>query len=486
MIVERRVSGQIEREGETMTVHSTDGKTWLTKLDRISVLSAANKAMTFNNVGYLINAGMLKELYHQLSGRKAVGIDRVTKEEYGEKLDENIKNLITRIRRGTYKPKPARITEIPKEDGSTRPLAISCFEDKLVQLAVNTILTSIYEPLFLSCSYGFRPNRNCHDALRALTASVFPNANGALVEIDIQKYFNTIPHAELEKILRNKISDKRFLRLILTLMKTPILVGKEVKENTCGSAQGSIASPLLANVYLHHVIDEWFESIKHTHIHGRAELIRFADDMVFAFEKQSEAERFFCVLPKRLSKYGLTLHVDKSQIIPAGRFCAQRAHAQGKRLPTFNFLGFTGYWAKSRKGHWRLKFTSRRDRFAAKLKSLRKFLWDNLSTKKSMNILDSVVLVIRGWINYHNISDNAHKVETFRNLSARIIYQWINRKGRRHPMRWDTFNLLLKAIEFPRAGKVISMFPCALKRMGPNDLSGAGCGNSASPVLKRS
>lgn len=241
-------------------------------------------------------------------------------------------------------------------------------------------------------------------------------------------------------------------------MKTPVLNGKEAIENTCGCAQGSIASPILANVYLHHVIDEWFESIKHTHINGRAEQIRFADDMVFVFEKQSEAERFFRVLPKRLAKYGLTLHTDKSQIIPSGRICAQRANEQGKRLPTFNFLGFTGYWGKSRRGYWRLKFTSRRDRFAAKLKGLRKFLWGNLSMGKTMDVLETVVLVIRGWINYHNISDNGHKIETFRNLSARIIYKWINRKGRRHPMRWDTFNLLLKAIDFPRTGKVISMF----------------------------
>jgi RNA-directed DNA polymerase len=248
-----------------MAVHSNDGITWLTKLKRIGVLSANNRDITFNNIGYLINADMLKEQYMQLDWRKATGIDKVTKRAYGIKLNDNINELIRRIRRGTYKPKPARITEIPKEDGSTRPLAISCLEDKLVQLAVSTILNEIYEPLFLPCSYGFRPGKSCHDALKALTAAVFPNVNGAIVEIDIRKYFNTIPHKELLKMLRNKISDKRFIRLIEVLITAPILEGKQLSNNTIGCPQGSIISPILANIYLHHVMDEWFLSISKSH-----------------------------------------------------------------------------------------------------------------------------------------------------------------------------------------------------------------------------
>lgn len=442
-----------------MTVHSKDRESWLTKLERIGALSAANKELVFNNIGHLINADMLKEQYRQLDGKKAVGIDNVTKASYGETLDENIKALIQSIRRGTYKPKPARITEIPKEDGSTRPLAISCLEDKLVQLAVGTILGEIYEPVFLPCSYGFRPGKSCHDALKALNAAVFPNMNGAIVEIDIRKYFNTIPHKELMKLLQNKISDRRFLRLIEVLIKTPIKDGKQVVVNTCGCPQGSIISPVLANIYLHHVIDEWFEAIKDSHIHGRAKLIRYADDMVFTFERQAEAKRFYRVLPKRLAKFGLELHADKSQVLPAGCGCAQKAQRQGSRIPTFNFLGFTCYWGKSRNGKfWRLKYMSRRDRFTAKLKGLREFLWRNLSTKRTKIILETVIRVIRGWINYHNISDNSHRIEAFRKQVMRTIFKWINRKGRKRPMRWDRLNKVLNAMNFPKAGKVISMF----------------------------
>ena len=442
-----------------MAVHSKDGTTWLTKLDRIGAISARSQDTVFNNIGHLINTDMLKEQYRQLNRNKAVGIDGVTKEVYGERLDENVNDLIKRIRRGTYKPKPAKITEIPKEDGSRRPLAISCLEDKLVQLAVSTILSKIYEPLFLPSSYGFRPKRGCHDALRALTAAVFPNVNGAIVEIDIRKYYDSIPHEALMRLLRNKISDRRFLRLIEALITAPIRKGKDEMSNMCGCPQGSIISPILANVYLHHVIDEWFEIIKPSHIHGRAELVRYADDMVFTFERQEEAERFYRVLPKRLAKYGLELHTDKSQVLPAGRNNAQKAHKEGWRIPTFNFLGFTCYWGKARKGSWRLKYKSRKDRFATKLKGLRKFLRKNLNAKHTDMILKSVIRVVRGWINYHHISDNAPMVEAFRKECMRAIFKWFNRKGRRHPMRWDRFNRIMKAAGFPKAGKTVSMFP---------------------------
>lgn len=441
-----------------MAVHSKDGTTWLTKLDRIGELSAENKKLVFNNIGHLINADMLKEQYRQLDGNKAVGIDNVTKNAYGVKLDENINSLIRRIRRGTYKAKPARITEIPKEDGSMRPLAIMCIEDKLVQLAVSSILGKIYEPLFLPCSYGFRPGKSCHDALRALNKATIRNWNGAIVEIDIRKYFNTIPHQALMKFLREKISDRRFLRLIEILIMSPVTEnGREIK-NTCGCVQGSIISPILANIYLHYVIDEWFDSIKQTHIHGRAEQIRYADDMVFTFQRQIEAKRFYAVLPKRLRKYGLELHADKSRVLPAGHLEAMQAHQLGKRLPAFNFLGFTCYWGKARKGFWRLKYTSRKDRFAAKLKGMKQFLRKNLNAESTDIVLKTVIKVVRGWVNYHGVSDNNRRVDQFLERTKWQILRWLNRRGRKRPLTWDKLLLILKALNFPTKWKTISMF----------------------------
>ena len=441
-----------------MTVHSKDRESWLTKLDRIGELSAKNKPLVFNNIGYLINADMLKEQYGQLDGNKAVGIDKVTKAGYGEKLDENLHDLIQRIRRSTYKPKPAKITEIPKEDGSRRPLAISCFEDKLVQLAISTILTKIYEPLFLPCSYGYRPGKSCHDALRALSQATYKYPHGAIVEIDIRKYFNTIPHQVLMKLLRKKISDSRFLRLIEVLITAPIREDGSDKTNIQGCPQGSIISPILANIYLHHVIDEWFDSIKQSHLRGQAELIRFADDMVFSFQWQSDARRFYEVLPKRLAKAGLEMHANKSQLIPAGSMQASKAHKQGKRLATFNFLGFTCYWGKSRKGFMRLKYTSRKDRFATKLKGLRQYLRKNLNTDDTRGVIKTVIRVTRGWINYHAVSDNRRRVSQFLERTKRTILWWLNRRGGRRRVTWPKLMRALKAIGFPSKWKTVSMF----------------------------
>lgn len=440
-----------------MTVLSNDGQSWLTKLERLGEKSACDKQLVFNNLGHLLNVDMLKEQFHRLDRNKAVGIDGVTKAAYEENLDENVKTLIRLIRKGTYKPKPAKLTEIPKEDGSKRPLAISCLEDKLVQLAVSHILGRIYEPLFLPCSYGFRPGLSCHDALRALQQSTYRNWKGAVIEIDIRKYFNTIPHSVLLELLRNKISDRRFLRLIEILITAPIMEGKQITRNRQGSPQGSILSPILANIYLHHVIDEWFENIKQTHIRGRAELVRYADDMVFTFEAKREAERFYEALPKRLGKYGLEMHTDKSQLLAAGHIAAYQANQSGGRLPTFNFLGFTCYWGQSRNGYWRLKFTSRKDRFAMKLKGLRNFLWSKLNADRTQT-LKITIKVIKGWINYHAISDNRRRIRQFIQQCKRTILRWFNRKGGRHPMSWEKLNRILKTFGYPENWKTTSMF----------------------------
>lgn len=441
-----------------MTVLSNDRISWHTKLERIGELSANDRCFKFNNLGHLITIDMLKEQYRRLDGNKAVGIDKVTKIDYGKMLDENLTGLIQKVRRGTYRPKPSRITEIPKEDGSTRPLAIACVEDKLIQMAVSEILTTIYEPVFLSCSYGYRPGKSCHDALRMLHRATYQHPNGAIVEIDIRKYFNTIPHKVLMERLSDKISDKRFLKLINTLITAPVLKGKQEEENRIGCPQGSIVSPILANVYLHHVVDEWFEYIKHHHLRGQAEMIRFADDMVFVFEYGRDAKRFFNVLPKRLAKAGLSIHLQKSDVLPSGHIAALRAHKQGRRLPTFQFLGFTCYWGKSRKGFWRLKLTSRKSRFAAKLKGMKQFLRDHLITNDTPGVIKMVIRAVKGWVNYHNVSNNQRRVEQFLRITKFHIFKWLNRRGGRRRVTWVKLSRALDALGFPKKGNVISMF----------------------------
>ena len=440
-----------------MTVHSKDGKQQTTKLDRIGKLAVDKKEMVFNNLGHVLDLNLLRECYRQQDRKKAVGIDGVTKESYGAKLEENLQNLLGRIRRNAYKPQPSRLVEIPKEDGGSRPLAISCFEDKLVQAAAATILTKVYEPIFLPCSYGYREGVNGHEALRMLMKYNYQTLDGATVEIDLQKYFNSIPHLILNQILQQKIADKRFLNLIETLVQSPIMDNNGVRLNKIGCPQGSIISAILANIYLHYVIDDWFNKIKKKHIKGKCELVRFVDDMVFIFQHKEEAERFYKTLPKRLERFGLKLNEDKSSLIRCGKKAVEEVTRKGERLSTYKFLGFVCYWGQSRTGFWRLKFKSRADRFNAKLKFLRKYLRENLNVGTHI-ILKKIIRVVRGWINYHAITDNQRRVHSFILESKREIFRWINRKGGKRRMNWENFSNLLKLANFPENFKTLSMF----------------------------
>ena len=440
-----------------MTVQTVDGNQETTKLERIGKRASFRKDTVFNNIGYVVDLDLLSESYRQLEGKKAAGIDRVTKADYGVKLDDNLQNLLARIRKNAYKPQASRLVEIPKEDGSTRPLAISCFEDKIVQHTVSKILTAIFEPNFLPCSYGYREGVNGHEALRALMKYSNQNPNGVTIEIDLRKYFNSIPHANLQGILREKISDKRFLKLVEKLIRAPILVNGKAELNRIGCPQGSIISPILSNIYLHHVIDSWFNEISKTHMKGRAEMVRFADDMVFVFQFKEDAEKFYKVLSKRLEKYGLKLHEDKSSMIQTGSKAAKAADKRGERLPTYKFLGFLCYWGKSRNGGWRLKFKSRSDRFAGKLKGLRKYLRESLNAE-THKTLGRVKKVVVGWVNYNAISDNQLRVKSFIILSKRALFSWVNRKGGKRKTNWDRFGELLIRISYPSNFKTLSMF----------------------------
>lgn len=444
-----------------MSVHSNDGPTWSMKLERIGELSKQKKGLVFNNLGHIVCIDWFRELYQQLDGKKAIGIDGITKEKYGKNLEANLEDLIKRIRRGQYEPKPSRITEIPKEDGSTRPLAISCFEDKLVQLAVSTILDRIYEPLFLPCSFGFRPRLGCHDALKALVQATYEATRGSVIEIDIRKYFNTIPHGPLFEFLEIKISDYRFLGLIKTLVKAPTVQNGIVTKNELGSPQGSILSPILANIFLHHVVDEWFAEISKTHFKGAAKEIRYADDMVFVFHEAADAERFYRVLPKRLLKYGIEMHSDKSQMLPSGMWAAYWANKRGERIPVYKFLGFTCYWAQSkkRKTLWRLKLKSRSDRRTAKLKGLRQYLRENLNTPNIKLVLERLKSGVRGWVNYHAVSDNQKQVHNFIYESKRILYQWLNRRGSKRSWNWERVERLLDRIDYPTRPLTVKLYP---------------------------
>jgi group II intron reverse transcriptase/maturase len=441
-----------------MTVPTADGKQKTTKLECIGKRARLRKDTIFNNIGHALDLDLLRECYHELDRKKAIGIDGVTKEAYGKRLEENLQDLLARIRRHAYKPQASRLVEIPKEDGSTRPLAISCFEDKIVQKAATKLLSAIYEPVFLPCSYGYREGVNGHEALRALMKYSNQFSKGATLEIDLRKYFNTIPHGKLLEILGEKITDKRFLKLIATLIRSPVLVNGKAELSKLGCPQGSIVSPILSNIYLHHVIDSWIDEISKSHLSGETAMVRFADDMVFIFQRREDADRFYKVLPKRLEKYGLQLHADKSSLLKSGSKEAREAEERGERLQTYKFLGFVCYWGKSRDGkRWRLKYKSRGDRFTAKLRGLREYLKKSLSRDTKATIL-RIKQVVVGWVNYHAISDNQRRVNSFLKESKKAILNWINRKGGKRKMNWATFNKLLEETKYPQSFRTTSMF----------------------------
>ena len=435
-----------------MSQHSTVHQTSSTKLARVEMKSRTEKGCVFNNVGHIIDPELLRECHRSLDGSKAVGIDGVSKEAYGKNIGENLTDLLGRIRRGTYVPRPSRIVEIPKVDGTTRPLAIACVEDKIVQEACKRILERIYEPLFLPESFGFRPGSSPHKALVALKGHLKSGNNGAVVDVDLRRAFDTIPHEHLEEMLRRKISDARFLHLLLKLIRAET-VGEDgvPRESTCGVPQGSILSPLLCNVFLHHVIDEWFRAYNGRLLGGRGSLTRYADDLVMTAPSVNEAQRLHDALSERVRAFGMSLHEGKTRVIPNGQLAAKRAATRKERLPGFTFLGFLHVWGKSQnrktgKEFWRVKLRTCPKRFHAKLASVTEYIRKN---RHSKTLLVRMKAVVQGYLNYFAVNDNMDWVSAFIYWVRRILFKWLCRRGQKRSLTWDRFAAILDRISFP-------------------------------------
>ena len=467
----------MERKKETMTTHSNGGNTWLTKLERIARVSKEKPKERLNNIGHVIDFDFLLDCFKSLDGKKAVGVDGITKDVYAMDLTANLTELLVRIRRGTYRPQAARLVLIPKEDGSTRPLAISSIEDKIVQLASSRILESIYEVQFLDCSYGYRPGRNAHDALETLTRKAIQVKWGLIYEIDLKKYFNSIPHDKLMRILEMKISDSRFLGLISTQLKMPIVTEKGVEPAQCGVPQGANLSPILSNVFLHYALDRWFEhqSKSSSRIFlGQADLVRFCDDCVFVFEKRDDGEKFVHILKERLARFGIELNEEKSSLQHAGRRKMKEMFEQGKRLPSFKFLGFQIYWKRNRNGFFRLGFKPRSDRFRTKLKSIKEHLKKHRNVRNHVALLRDVKRVVEGWVRYFSITDCEPMVHAFITEVRRLIHRWFNQRGGRQSIPWKRVHPILISINFPRTScKTRSMYPGPRVNQTKSRFSGA-------------
>ena len=299
----------------------------------------------FHSLAHLIDVPALERAYRRIRKDGAVGVDGITKEQYGQSLQKNLQDLHARLKAKQYRHQPIRRVHIPKDGGKTRPIGISAFEDRVVQDAVREVLQAIYEQDFLKCSHGFRPGRSAHDAVRALDQVVHRGEVNWILEADIVSYFDSLDRTELKKMLQIRVADGSLLRLIGKCLHVGVLDGADYTEPEMGTIQGSGLSPLLGNIYLHYVLDLWFEREVKPRLTGKTTLVRYADDLVIAFERQDDAERVMEVLGKRMGRFGLTLHPDKTRLLPFRRPPA--GQGGGKGPATFDFLGFTLYWALS-------------------------------------------------------------------------------------------------------------------------------------------
>jgi RNA-directed DNA polymerase len=401
----------------------------------------------FNSLAHLLDVPALERAYRRQRAAAAVGVDGITKEQYGQSLAANLQELYARLKAKRYRHQPIRRVHIPKGQGKTRPIGISAFEDKLVQDAVREVLEAIYEQDFLECSYGFRPGRSAHDAVRTLKRIVDQGEVRWILEADIVSFFDSLDRTELKKMLEVRVADGSLLRLIGKCLHVGVLDGETRVEPELGTAQGSVLSPLLGNVYLHYVLDLWFETEVKPRLQGKATLIRYCDDFIIGFEREDDARRVQAVLEKRLGRFGLTLHPDKTRLLPFGR--PPQAEQRGKGPAAFDFLGFTFYWARSRQGHWRMGCKTRR----ASLRRAKKAIYDWCRRHRHQPVEAQHAALgrrLRGHFNYFGVSGNFPSLLRLVEATKRAWYKWLCRRSQRKRLNWERFTDLLRQRPLPR------------------------------------
>jgi len=426
------------------------GKALSTELNRLSEIAARDSKVKFTSLAHLLTEEFLKGCYRELNHQAAAGIDQVSYESYGEELDRNIADLVKRLRENRYRANDIRRVWIPKPDGRERPLGIPVLEDRIVQRGVAKILSAIYEQDFLDVSYGFREGKSGHDALKMLELSVMKGGVNYLIDVDIKGYFDHVDHKWLMRMLKERIVDRTILRLIGKWLRAGVLEeGKRIRKEV-GVPQGGVISPLLANIYLHYVLDLWIMRKVRKELAGRIYLIRYADDFVIGCTDREDAQKIWEKLPDRLKQFGLELSPEKSRLIEFGRRAYLEEKKEGNRLGTFDFLGFTHYMTRSRKGGVRLgrKTIGKRHRSTLiamndKLRKLR-----NLLSFRELHV--HLCRVLKGYYNYYGFAGNAATLNKFAYAVERIWFKWLNRRSQRKSFNWEEFQERLKRFPLPR------------------------------------
>lgn len=414
-----------------------------TKLQRIAELAKKAPKMVLTTLAHHIDVEFLAEAYRRTRKDGATGVDGRTAAEWAAALGGNLQSLHDRFKTGTYRAPPVRRAHIPKGDGSrTRPIGIPTFEDKVLQRAVTMVLEAVYEQEFLDCSYGFRPGRSAHQALQQLWEGMTEMGGGVVLEADIQGFFDNLVPGHLRSFLDQRVRDGVIRRAIDKWLKAGVLEEGHVTHPDTGTPQGGVISPLLANIYLHEVLDKWFETEVRPRLHGGAFLIRYADDFVIVFSSESDARRVLDVLTKRFAKYGLTLHPDKTRLVPFDRPRGGVA-SSGTRPGTFDLLGFTHYWGRSFRGWWIVKRQTARSRLSRALKRVNAWCRGHrhLPVAEQQKALNRK---LRGHYGYYGITTNFPALRRFKEEVQCIWRKWLNRRSQRARMHWDRFHLLLR------------------------------------------
>lgn len=427
-----------------------------TKLKRIAWLSNKDKSKEFGCLMHLFNEESLLECFNALDKNKAVGIDGINKTTYARNLVNNIKDLVSRMKQMAYRPGNVRQVLIPKEGkpGATRPLGISNLEDKIVQKMMQKVLESIYEPIFLECSYGFRRGLGCHDAIKALQNHLHENDVETVIDIDLKNFFGTIDHKLLEETLKIKIKDTKLIRYINRMFKAGVLSEGELTISDEGVPQGSICSPILANVHAHYAIDLWIEEMVIPNCKGKIKLIRYADDAVICCEYHSDAERIRSTLPKRLAKFKLELNEDKTKLVEFDKRKVKQGQSQG----TFDFLGFTFYLSKSRWNKIVPKIKTRAKTMRSKMKRMNEWWKINRNKEKLGKLWKTFVAKLRGHVQYYGVSHNLRCVKQFINEGKRMAFKWLNKRSQRESFTWVQFDKYLKLYPLPTPKVVHRLF----------------------------
>lgn len=391
----------------------------------------------------MIDVELLRECHKRLDEKKAMGVDEVSKEMYEENLEENLMNLVASLKSHTYRTKPALRVYIPKANGKQRPLNISCYEDKLVQYALKCVLEAVFEPLLLDSMYGFRPNRGCHGALKAVTNSVEKNLVTYVLDADIKGFFDNLDQTWIIKMIGVHIKDPNIIWLTKKILNAGYIEDGSYHKTCKGAGQGSLCSPIIANIYMHYMMNLWFQKSILPTMKGYSNLVIYADDFVGCFRYKSDADRFKVELEKRMNEFGLELEETKTRLIKFGRFAEKECRDKGVKSPTFNFLGFTHYLGISKLGRFRVKRKTEPKKFRSKIAEMKKWLKLN-RTKRLKELIPALNLKLSGHYHYFGITDNFPSIHRFYIIIHDMLYKWLNRRSQKRSYNFAQFEEMLK------------------------------------------